>query len=213
MKQLFTTNVGSHAWGMNRPDSDIDLFKVYLAPSTDFLLGLHHEGGHQNQDGINDTASYELGMVVKFALKNNFNFIIGVMSPIVVEDWSELNRLRELALMNLSRECYYSINGFYMHNYVPSSIWHIRNGKIKDTQKKRNVVGRVLECGIRMLDGKGIAFLKPDADHTLKSLAELAEKLKDKLPTSPLPDKAAHADEMNKWLLKLRIAELMGAEK
>jgi hypothetical protein len=204
MKTLFITNVGSHAWGMNRPDSDIDLFKVYLAPSTDFLLGMRHEGGHQNQDGINDVASYELGMVIKFALKNNFNFLIGILSPIVVEDWVKLKELKELTLKNLSRECFYSIDGFYQHNYG-----HIRDGKLReDSQKKRNVVGRVLECGLRMIEGRGVEFKKPNKDHTRESLKELAEYLQDRLQLSPLPEKSEHEKEMLDWLLEIRISEL-----
>lgn len=85
--ELFTTNVGSHMWSMNTPDSDLDLFVCYLAPSKDFLLGKTHRGGHHSIVNGNDRTSYELGHVVDMIAKNNFNFLTGVMSPIIIKDW------------------------------------------------------------------------------------------------------------------------------
>lgn len=85
-KVLWTSVVGSHAWGMERPDSDWDFFEVYQAPTREFLLGRTHSGGHESHglyhDGVVwDKTSSEIGHFVNQIMKGNINFIIALMAP------------------------------------------------------------------------------------------------------------------------------------
>jgi predicted nucleotidyltransferase len=96
---LFVTSVGSHLWGMNTQESDLDVFKVFVVPTRDFLAGTANvksrferipplteiiEGYQLRSDLPCDIASHEVGTVINQLLKGNINFICGVMSPIVL---------------------------------------------------------------------------------------------------------------------------------
>jgi len=187
---------------MNRPDSDIDLFIVYQAPSTDFLIGKAHIGSHRSQVGNVDRVSFELGHTVVQLLKNNINFLWGVMSPIVIKSWNHLEELRSLTKMNLSKELYHSVHGLGLHNYKK----YVESGK-DPTQKRCTIICRSLRFGIRLLSNAEFDFspIKPcDPKDVITYLDALdIANAQSKLPLNP-----EHSKEMYEWLLQIRLEEL-----
>jgi hypothetical protein len=69
---------GSHAYGLNTPESDIDIKGVFIAPESDFFgLG----SIDQVNDESNDTVYYELERFMELLSKNNPNILELLYSP------------------------------------------------------------------------------------------------------------------------------------
>ena len=84
-------------WQMDHPGSDIDLFIAVLAPTNAVLRGeINPDVSWVNYTGAKDQNYHELGRIVQQALKGNWNYLSGVMSPIVLKDWEHLAELRRL---------------------------------------------------------------------------------------------------------------------
>jgi len=81
-RMLLRTEVGSHMWRMNRPNSDDDYFEVYLGSTRHILLGGSFRLTQGRDElGRLDWSCHELGVMVEQLIKGNINFIIGVNSP------------------------------------------------------------------------------------------------------------------------------------
>lgn len=240
MRDLFITNVGSHMWGMEHDKSDVDLFRCYQAPSESFLLGNRHDGGHQilkldgkeygYTDKLCDISSFEIGHVIKQLLKGNVNFLWGVMSPNIVDDSEELQRLRKIVEENVAKNCYDSINGLTISNtkkyffdsgfigcnvkdwlqfgFYKNSMTYKEDETISDSVdlKKLNVICRTLLFGIHVLRGDGFVFEKTNTK-SLGELKELYERFLVDYDYCRLPKKP---DEVpfNDYLLDLRMEDL-----
>ena len=128
--------------------------------------------------------------------------MLGVMSPIVIKGWSELLELRRLTKMNLSKQCFHSINGLGVHNYkrfIESE---------KDTSPKRcNLIARVLKMGTTLLKTGEFEFL-PVSDIKPQDILPLIDELKHAYLHSTLPDEPEHVQEMLDWLLSIRLDSL-----
>ena len=89
---LLLTNVGSHMWGMNHAQSDLDLFAIRLASTRDVLLGTKYDKSKHLQfiDPKVDIAEHELAKSFRYLADGNVNFVWGFCSPIVMEPVGEL---------------------------------------------------------------------------------------------------------------------------
>jgi len=201
-KELFITNVGSHMWGMNRPDSDIDLFVVYQAPSTDFLIGKAHASSHRSMNENIDRVSFELGHVVSQLLKGNINYLWGVMSPKIIKDWDRLQSLRDLTTKNLSKQLYQSVRGLGLHNYKK----YIESEK-DPTAKRCTLICRSLNFGIKLLT-KGMFSFASMEPCTPKDVPEYLHALDLAYVSSPLPEYPECKRQMEAWLLDVRLHKL-----
>jgi predicted nucleotidyltransferase len=207
MKTLFETIVGSHAWNMQRPDSDIDIFQAYQVPTKDILSGILRQNSHFTAGEDKDESRHEIGVVIEQLLKGNFNFVVGVCSPIVNEDkYGYLKDLREIVVSNLSKNIYHSIRGLAIHNY--KKYFNPTNDIIRQEilQKKANLIVRSLLLGEAILTFEEVCFHKikdqteEDIQYWMKALDEAYED--SKLPELPDPTK------FRDYLYKLRIQEL-----
>ena len=202
--ELFRTNVGSHMWKMNRPDSDVDMCVVYMMNSKDNLLGKHIRG-KQTQEGEIDTVYYELGHMINHLIKGNVNFIWAVMSPIKIQEYkSSLRELREIVMTNLSKNCFNSINGLTKHNIHHFIDKGDRYSKLY--QKKLNVIGRTLKFGINLLTWERCLFDKSDIK-TDDELWDLKNKLNEAYKNSSLPEKTER-EPFEKYLIKWRLHKM-----
>lgn len=207
MKTLFVTEVGSRMWRMERPDSDSDLFKAYIAPTYDILSGISHQNSHFSQADEVDTASHEIGVVINQLLKGNVNFIWGVHSPIVLEDRNGgLSELRELSAVP-SSNCYYSIRGLAYHNYSKYII--DRKEPVEVWQKRINIICRTLQFGIRILRAHEYRF-EPFRDGTPDRIVELLGALEAAKAETTLAPTPVWEEEVRKWLFRERMVELGG---
>lgn len=202
-EELFATRVGSHAFKMNRPDSDTDIFKCYIAPSSGFLIGKQHKGSHFNQSNNVDTTSTEIGIVVNQLLKNNVNYLINVMSPLIISYSKELRELQVLTQKNLSKQCFDSVYGLAYHNYRR----YIVSGK-QNTEKKRKIIARTILFGQHLLLYHTFIFEFALCDVTPSDLDDMLYDLKCTYENSTLPETPQHKEEMYDWLLNLRINKL-----
>ena len=204
---LWSTCVGSHAWGMQRADSDIDIYRCYLAPSEDFLLGHMHNGGHQSQTADVDTVSFELGHLINQLRKGNLNHIIGLMSPVVEHTTTEHDALKEIFQDSLSKNAYNSIHGMAKSNFKRYFEDKPRT-YLTDTEmvKKLGQVGRVIKFGIRLLLYHEVAFEAYQPKDRFE-ITGLMSELDDAYANSTLPDKP-DARVYDDWLLKIRLDQL-----
>jgi predicted nucleotidyltransferase len=209
-KKLWTTVVGSHVWDMNRPDSDIDEFTVYIVPTTEILSGTNRGGGsHFTSYEEKDEHRHEIGHVIDHLLTGNINYLIGVMSPITTyQRVNHRERLRSIMLeYGQSKSSYHSIKGLAISNYRKYVIGH-DTAREYPLEKKCNLICRSLMFGINLLNGNGFQFnpVKKQNEYDVKAklrLLDIAYK------GSKLPD---HVDSepFRNYLLNLRLRELKG---
>ena len=205
---LFKTVIGSHVWSMETPESDYDIFECYIAPSEDFLIGSQHKGCHHSINGDIDRTSAEIGTVVNQILKNNINYLINILSPVILLSGEEHEQLKKLTIKNLSKLCYNSINGMATHNYMKYIINESNDSR--DTQKRRKTILRVINFGITLLRYGKIEFEPiPQIEYISKQdIQRGLDWLADARDNSILSDQPQHKEEMYKWLLNLRLRRL-----
>ena len=205
MRTLWHTNVGSHMWRMDRPDSDIDVFEAYIVPTRDILRGISRQNSHCSQTEKIDTAKHEIGKVVEMLISGNINFVLGVISPIILNDSPELQELRDIYRANLSKNIYNSVHGMALHNYKK----YFETGKDPSWKKLAQVL-RLLRFGERILRYGDIRFEPVSVDEILvprvieSKIADL-ERYYDDSPLPKRPDEGPYRD----YLEKLRRAELV----
>jgi len=94
---LYLTLSGSHAWGLERPDSDMDLRGVYQAPTMK-ILGLHRgKDTIEFNVGVYDVQLYELEKFLAMLTKHNGNMVnlLWLPNPLAVNltiPWVGLGR-------------------------------------------------------------------------------------------------------------------------
>lgn len=209
MKTLFKTIVGSHAWNMQREDSDVDLFNVYITSSRDILSGTSIQKSYFSAGNFEDKNCHEIGVVIEQLLKGNFNFVVGVCSPIIEEDkYGYLSELRDIVKRNFAKNIYHSTMGLATHNWRKYFVNNLKDGTITEEklQKKRNQIVRSLILGCDILYLNNMRFMKirdqrdVDVQFWMKEIKTFYEE--SKLPESPDPK------EFRDFLYKLRIDEL-----
>ena len=192
------TIVGSHVWKMNHKDSDTDYFIIYKIPTHKILDGSINPRSQCKIINDDDITLHEVGHVVNMLLKGNINFIIGVLSPLVIEQTKSFKELQQLTRQHLSKNIYHSIHGLATSNYKK----FIESGK-DNTEKKRNTIARTLNFGISILEGSGPDFA-PATNWSEKEIEILIESFTITYNNSKLPEKPPEKPFRN-WLLKTRI--------
>ena len=89
-KPLFLVISGSHANGLQRPDSDIDVRGIYLEPTMN-VLALH--SGRDTVEGtvgIIDYQCYELGKFFRLLNSNNGNMVRMLLNPLSHYAWPDI---------------------------------------------------------------------------------------------------------------------------
>lgn len=214
MTILWITNIGSHTWLMNHPDSDIDLFTAYIVPTKDLLSGENRGyGSHcsgNSGTGEEDKVSHEIGKIVDELIKGNINFLVGTLSPLIISQ-HKIDCLTELKNIVLNygqtKACVRSIRGLAVHNYRK---YIIGSDTARDypLTKKCNTINRVLLFGINLLNGNGFEF-NPVKNQTIEDVKALIEEFDKASVISKLPDKT-DPEPFRDYLFKLRMLELNG---
>lgn len=202
---LFQTETGSWIWKMNHDFSDRDKFECYISPTIDFLMGKTHIGGHfyETLDG-NHMVAYEIGSIINGIKHNNFNILMGVMSPITYIHWDKLEELRDLVRKNISKRLYDSTHGLAVHNYKK----YILNEK-DNSVKRQGMIIRSLEWAISVYETGIVGEFKKPNKIDVKIIPELIAKL-DKLhdESTLLPDEPPNKWMLDDFLIKLRLEHL-----
>lgn len=114
---LFVTVSGSHIYGFNSPDSDVDLRGCHSLPLSD-VVGLKPPTETIDRASIEDgtevdIVSHEIGKYLRLLVKNNGYVLEQIYSPLVVSGDLFLNRLRDLAAKCITRFHYHHYRGFF----------------------------------------------------------------------------------------------------
>ena len=211
---LFTTIVGSHLYGMNTPESDVDYFKLYANESIDILLGTVKDSSLSlHLDDGNDCAVHEIGKTIKYLLTGNINFIQGVTSPLLEEQHNDLHtRLDKIVRDNIAKNCFNSINGLARNNYNKyilhtSVIERRKNTFAGRVQKKCNIVCRELDFGISVLETGIIDYTKHKDIYSITDIEPLFADFTVAFENSSLPEKP-DTQEFYEYLLDVRLENL-----
>ena len=114
---LFVTVSGSHIYGFDSPDSDVDLRGCHGLPLAD-VVGLKLPTETIDRASIEgevevDIVSHEIGKYLRLLVKNNGYVLEQIYSPLVVSGDSFLDPLRDLAAKCITRFHYHHYRGFF----------------------------------------------------------------------------------------------------
>lgn len=216
--------VGSHAYGLNGPDSDIDTAGVFVVP-TDLVLGIR---GFQEtivrQDGADknetpDVSYHEVGKFIYLAMKANPT----VLEQLFLDEYTKVAQEGQLLLDN--RDLFISQRIRATHvGYAVSQIKRLKNrddGSFSSTTRKRTAkharhVYRLVLQGQKALSGDFVVKLSESEAIDAFAMGEMAvnvpqefidtaekmlydlENMPSRLPIEP------DVDGINSVLLKIR---------
>jgi len=208
--ELWKVCIGSHMWGMERPDSDVDYVSIYLMSGDKFLIGTRSNNFFtQDKEKKIDHQRHEIGKCISEIKKMNVNFVWAVMSPIIKSqhrNW--LQQLRQLVVENPSKQIFYSVKGMAKNNIKR----FIESGE-KNTAKyfkKLNQISRSVNFAINyFLYGKFL--FEKTSIKTKNELDLLMEKLQRLYEQSNYPDHP-NPEPFNKYLKKIRLYSLRLSE-
>ena len=198
---VFVTNVGSHTWRMDRPDSDLDLFLCFLSSTEKILNGTANTRSFfESKDGVDKQCS-EIGTVVHQLIKGNLNYLIAVHSPsIIIDPYGILNSLKNFMNGNLSKNLYHSFHGMGLANYKK----YVEGHEDEDITRKCNQISRVLRCGIEALLNGKMEF-KPFENSSPDMVQSMLLAIDEACEESPLPDECPVKNDMLYWLARKRL--------
>ena len=116
-KPLFVTVSGSHIYGFNSPDSDVDLRGCHQLP-LEAIVGLKSPvetiDRESIEDGVEvDIVSHDIGKYFNLLVKNNGYVLEQIFSPLVISGESFLAELRPIASRCITRFHYHHYRGFF----------------------------------------------------------------------------------------------------
>lgn len=146
-KLIYITISGSHLYGFNSPDSDIDYRGCFIT-KTENLLGLNTPRDYiQEIEGETDAVLFELKKEVGLLLKSNCNVLEHLYSTPIWADTSLYVELKNLIRPTISRTGIHdSYRGMAYENYKKFILTE------KSSIKKYLYVFRALMAGIHALD-------------------------------------------------------------
>ena len=214
MKILYISCVGSHMWGMENEESDIDLVMIYIIPTRRILRGEKFPATIRQEmaareGGIYDTLGWEIGHLIDLLIKGNVNAIWYATSPLVVMPSIVQEELSALVRANLCRESYHSIKGMAESQIKSETVQTKMTGAglIKRPGKGYRTALRTINFGIKLLREARISFEPvmhdPLPEEVKKGMGQLDEAYRhSKLPD--LPDE----DQFRDFLLRQRLKEM-----
>jgi hypothetical protein len=193
---------------MNVEGSDTDYFVCYQVPTRELLRGqttmLKSKMTIGDTIPKTDTQESELGLVVHQLIKNNLNYIVNTMSPIIIESSVEHSQLRLFFPDLLSKQLYFSFHGMAIHNL---KLFHKWWGDAIPS-RKFGKIARVLKLGIRLLNGEPEAKFEAVPWATESDVVKLIGDIDWAYGNSKLPETCPIQDRMLDWLVDKRLEYL-----
>jgi hypothetical protein len=179
-------------WKMNHAKSDIDLGVIYVAPTNKILHGTAYIDSKQLKIEELDVAVHEISKVVDMLISGNVNFLWIVSSPIIMLETPYLRELRNILNTNLSANTYHSIKGLSIKNYKKYLVdGNLAEGEgIEIFAKKRKIIMRTLNYGIKLLNGEGcLNFVPASGEYDNQIILDTIEALDKAYENTILPEK------------------------
>lgn len=204
--ELFCTEVGSHMWGMNTPESDHDYVHTFIYPTNNILKGFGPPQSLPSKSTTDETGTkvdhqyIELGHLVYLLTKSNCSAIWATTSPIIIKESPIQKELSTIVQATKSSEITHSIAG------MASSL--IRDANKTTSEKKRNKyllrANSIINFGISWLSDGVLNYSKPETtDISQINIPEKLEILYETREHSYLPEKQDQT-EIRNFLLKTR---------
>ena len=214
MKILYISCVGSHMWGMNNQESDIDLVMIYIVPTRSILRGERvpatiRQEMSAREGGIYDTLGWEIGHLIDLLIKGNVNAIWYATSPLVIVPSPVQEELSSLVQSNLCRESYHSIKGM-AESQIKSETGQPEisgAGLVKRPGKGYRTALRTINFGIKLLRDARISFEPVVHDPLLKEVKDGMDQLDEAYRQSTLPD-LPDEGQFRDFLLRQRVKEM-----
>ena len=230
-KPLFVTVSGSHIYGFNSPDSDVDLRGCHQLP-LEAIVGLKSPvetiDRESIEDGVEvDIVSHDIGKYFNLLVKNNGYVLEQIFSPLVISGESFLEELRPIASRCITRFHYHHYRGFfntklkmldnepqkkaksllYAYRVLLTGIHLMNHGQVETDIRKLyadHSLDFIPDLIAQKVEEK-IALPNLDWDYHRQQLIDLEAKMEAAFETSSLPE---HRDEqaVNDFLLRLRLA-------
>ena len=214
MKILYISCVGSHMWGMESKESDIDLVMIYIVPTKRILRGEKFPATIRQEmaargGGIYDTLGWEIGHLIDLLIKGNVNAIWYATSPLVIMPSALQEELSAIVQANLCRESYHSIKGM-AESQIKSETGQLKlsgAGLVKRPGKGYRTALRSINFGIELLREARISYEPVMHDPTPEELKEGMNQLDEAYRQSMLPD-LPDEDQFRDFLLRQRLKEM-----
>ena len=230
-KPLFVTVSGSHIYGFNSPDSDVDLRGCHQLP-LEAIVGLKSPvetiDRESIEDGVEvDIVSHDIGKYFNLLVKNNGYVLEQIFSPLVISGESFLEELRPIASRCITRFHYHHYRGFfntklkmldnepqkkaksllYAYRVLLTGIHLMNHGQVETDIRKLyadHSLDFIPDLIAQKVEEK-IALPNLDWDYHRQQLIDLEAKMEAAFEASSLPE---HRDEqaVNDFLLRLRLA-------
>ncbi len=228
---------GAHAYGFPSPDSDLDVKAVHLE-STAALLGFPRtpSGAERLEviDGVEvDYSSNELGGVLQGVLKGNGNYLERFLSGYEFSTSPMVSSLRPLVQASLSRKLARHYQGFAL-----GLLREWEGTGCRSAKKLLYVLRTTLTGTHALLEGAIVTDVNQllarygfnDASELIEQKRrgekselspELSARWKARIPaalallaeaeaSSPLPEVAPNAEQLEAWLIEQRLQTLRG---
>ena len=232
---LFATVSGAHLYGFPSPDSDIDLRGVHLLPAAE-LLSLDEPRETIESAGVTsgveiDLVTHDAGKFFRLLLRKNGYVLEQLLSPLVVRTTPEHAELCALANGCVTRHHAHHYLGFaetqwnlfakeapprvkpllYVYRVLLTGIHLMRTGILEANLVRLNEEYRlayIAELVARKVNTAEKATLT-DADREFHEgeYRRLRARLEEEYAASTLPEVASARDELNRLLVRLRLAE------
>lgn len=155
---LFESIRGSHLYGLNGPDSDIDTFGVWCCPSS-WLLGTGRDYVPDVRSETNDDTWYDIGKYIGLLEESNPDAIISLFTPAPLIKYFDpiLEPLWNIRDEVLSKACFKSFSG-----YAKEQLMRARGKNKKISINPNEVKTRLTPidfCYVIRMDGKGVINL------------------------------------------------------
>ncbi len=232
---VFATISGAHLYGFASPDSDVDVRGAFLLPTAELIgLGRPRETRtiqETTEDGIEvDFVAHDLRKFARMMIRHNGYVLEQLFSPLVVAGGQAFEALREMGHRCLTRGLHRHYRGF------AHSRRKLLRESDRPTVKHLLYAYRVYLTGIRVLRGGGIesnitvlneAFNLPQIPELVdrkrradektpleaveierheRELDKLEGWLSDAYEKSGLPEEAPARDELNEFIVGLRLS-------
>ena len=233
-KPLSVVISGSHLYGFESHDSDVDVRGVFVEPLKNVLSIRGPKETVERTDKTStpecDVVFHELRKFCRLLLAGNGNALEQCFSPLVVSEAPEFAELRKIAAKCISKKSYYHFYHFgrgqlrdaiggkrptvkallYAYRPLMAGIFLLRTGIIKPNIVDLNEVfqlDEVNELVARKIEGDEKGTLDPkDLAHHQAKIEDLALAMNEVRERSPLPEEPTCRDEMDAFILKLRLS-------
>jgi hypothetical protein len=223
---------GSHLYGFNSPDSDIDIRGCHIEPLYE-VIGLHREKEVREQTiGEIDFVSFDIRKEMTLMLANNSNVLEHLAADTVYKSkhHARLKALAEKSISKLVAKPYYGMAQFNTHKYLHTfnesyreapvkkylyvlraymaGIYALGSGRIEPNIKKLNAMRRfqipIVDELVRLkVEGEEKTEMMENKEAD-EALTFLQKWFHEAEDSSSLPNSPQTFEEANDFLLELR---------